>query len=149
MSFSIKFVDNNNQPIPRYEFKTLYRGRKSAVKRANSQGISTIKALAGQKLTIIDGQDRAQTTAIATYGSIQWTMIIGTDITREDISDASDILNQETSTTPQTSEQDDKPKPQTEQDPVIKVEKPKVTEVEKRQRQGQRLRLPQMKLKSP
>ena len=136
VAFSIKFVDNNNQPIPHYEFKTLYRGRQSAIKRANSQGISTIKALAGQKLTIIDGQDRAQTTAIATYGSKQWTMIIGTDITREDISDASDILNQETSTTPQTSEQDDKPKPQTEQDPVIKVEKLKVTEVEKKTETG-------------
>ncbi|WP_350587946.1 hypothetical protein [Psychrobacter sp. 78a-MNA-CIBAN-0178] len=131
VSFNIKFVDNNHQPIPHYEFKTLYRGRQSAIKRANRQGISTIKALAGQKLTLIDGQGRAQTTAIVTYGSKQWTMIIGTNITEEDISDASDILNQDTSTTPETSEQEDTPKPQTEQDPVIKVEKPKVTEVEK------------------
>lgn len=149
VSFNIEFVDNNNQPIPHYEFKTLYRGRQSAIKRANSQGISTIKALAGQKLTIIDGQVRAQTTAIVTYGSKQWTMIIGTDITREDISNVSDILSQEAPTTLETSEQDDTPKPQTKQDPVIKVEKPKVTEVEKRQRQGRHLRLPQMKLKSP
>ena len=133
VSFSIKFVDNNNQPIPRYEFKTLYRGRKSAIKRANRQGISTIQALAGQKLTVIDGQDRAQTTAIVTYGSKQWTMIIGTDITEEDISD---ILSQEASTTPETSKQEDKPKPQTEQNPIIKVEKPKVTEVEKKTETG-------------
>ncbi|WP_367110623.1 M23 family metallopeptidase [uncultured Psychrobacter sp.] len=136
VSFSIKFVDDNNQPIPHYEFKTLYRGRQSAIKRANNQGISTIKALVGQKLTVIDGQDRAQTTAIVSYGSKQWTMIIGTDITREDISDASDILNQDTSTTLETSEQDDTPKPQTEQDPVLKVKKPKVTEVEKKTETG-------------
>ena len=110
VSFSIKFVDNNNQPIPHYECKTLYRGRKSAIKRANRQGISAIKALAGQKLTIIDGQDRAQTTASVTYGSKQWTMIIGTDITEEDISDT---LSQEASTTPETSKQEDTPKPQT------------------------------------
>lgn len=135
VAFNIKFVDNNNQPIPHYEFKTLYRGRQSAIKRANRQGISAIKALAGQKLTIIDGQDRAQTTAIVTYGSKQWTMImiIGTDITEEDISD---ILSQEASTTPETSKQEDKPKPQTEQNPVIKVEKPKVTEVEKKTETG-------------
>ena len=136
VAFSIKFVDNSNQPIPHYEFKTLYRGRQSAIKRANRQGISTIKALAGQKLTLIDGQGRAQTTAIVTYGSKQWTMMIGTNITEEDISDASDILNQEASTTPETSEQEDKPKPQTEQNPVIKVEKPKVTEVEKKTETG-------------
>ncbi|MGP5658397.1 M23 family metallopeptidase, partial [Psychrobacter celer] len=136
VSFNIEFVDNNNQPIPHYEFKTLYRGRQSAIKRANSQGISTIKALAGQKLTIIDGQGRAQTTAIVTYGSKQWTMIIGTDITRKDISNVSDILSQEAPTTLETSEQDDTPKPQTKQDPVIKVEKPKVTEVEKKTETG-------------
>ena len=136
VSFNIEFVDNNNQPIPHYEFKTLYRGRQSAIKRANSQGISTINALAGQKLTIIDGQGRAQTTAIVTYGSKQWTMIIGTDITREDISNVSDILSQEAPTTLETSEQDDTPKPQTKQDPVIKVEKPKVTEVEKKTETG-------------
>ena len=136
VSFNIRFVDNNNQPIPHYEFKTLYRGRQSAIKRANSQGISTIKALAGQKLTVIDGQGRAKTTAIVTYGSKQWTMIIGTNITEEDISNVPDILNQEASTTPETSEQDDKPKPQTEQDPVIKIEKPKVTEVEKKTETG-------------
>ncbi|WP_435950796.1 hypothetical protein [Psychrobacter sp. DM8] len=138
VAFSIKFVDNNNQPISHYEFKTLYRGRQSALKRANGQGISTIKALAGEKLTVIDGQGRAQTTAIVTYGSKQWTMIIGTDISTEDISDASDTdtLSQEASTTPETSEQDDTPKPQTEQDPVIKVEKPKVIEVEKKTEDG-------------
>ena len=136
VSFNIEFVDNNNQPIPHYEFKTLYCGRQSAIKRANSQGISTINALAGQKLTIIDGQGRAQTTAIVTYGSKQWTMIIGTDITREDISNVSNTLSQETSTTPKTSKQENKPKPQTEQNPVIKVEKPKVTEVEKKTETG-------------
>lgn len=134
--FSIKFVDKKNQPIPHYEFKILYRDRQSAIKKASSQGISTIRALAGQKLTLIDGQGRAQTTAIATYGSKQWTMIIGTNITEEDISDASDILNQDTSTTPETSEQEDTPKPQTKQDPVIKVEKPKVKEVEKKTEAG-------------
>ncbi|WP_352310046.1 M23 family metallopeptidase [Psychrobacter sp. W2-37-MNA-CIBAN-0211] len=131
VSFNIKFVDNNHQPIPHYEFKTLYRGRHSAIKRANRQGISTIKALAGEKLTVIDGQGRAQTTAIVTYGSKEWAMIIGTDITEENISDASDALNQEAATTPETSEPNNTPQPQTEQDPVIKVEKPKVTEVEK------------------
>ncbi|OLF38100.1 MULTISPECIES: hypothetical protein [unclassified Psychrobacter] len=93
VAFSIKFVDNNNQPIPHYEFKTLYRGKQSAIKRANNQGISTIKALVGQKLTVIDGQDRAKTTAIVTYGSKQWTMIIGINITEEDISNVPDILN--------------------------------------------------------
>ena len=136
VSFSIKFVDNNNQPVPHYEFKTLYCGRQSAIKRANRQGISTIKALAGQKLTVVDGQGRAQTTAIVTYGSKQWTMIIGKDITEEDISDVSNTLSQEISTTPKTSKQENKPKPQTEQNPVIKVEKPKVTEVEKKTETG-------------
>lgn len=136
VSFSIKFVDNNNQLIPHYEFKTLYRGRQSAIKRANRQGISTIKALAGQKLTVVDGQGRAQTTAIVTYGSKQWTMIIDKDITEEDISDVSNTLSQETSTTPKTSKQENKPKPQTEQNPVIKVEKPKVTEVERKTETG-------------
>jgi len=136
VTFSIKFVDNKNQPIPHYEFKTLYRGRQSAIKRASSQGISTIKALAGQKLTLIDGQGRAQTTAIPTYGSKQWTVIIGTDITEENISNASDTLSQEASTTPETSESNDTPKPQIEQNPVIKVEKPKVTEIEKKTETG-------------
>ena len=134
--FNIKFVDNKNQPIPHYEFKILYRGKQSAIKRANSQGISTIKALAGQKLTLIDGQGRAQTTAIVTYGSKQWTMIIGTNITEEDISDVSDTLSQKAPTTPDTSEQDETSRPQTEQDPVIKVEKPKVTEIEKETETG-------------
>ncbi|ERL54932.1 hypothetical protein [Psychrobacter aquaticus] len=134
--FGIKFVDKKNQPIPHYEFKILYRGRQSATKRASSQGISTIKALAGQKLTLIDGQNRAQTTAIATYGSKQWTIIIGTDITEENISNASDTLSQEASTTPETSESNDTPKPQIEQNPVIKVEKPKVTEIEKKTETG-------------
>lgn len=134
--FSIKFVDNKNQPIPHYEFKILYRGRQSAIKRASSQGISIIRALAGQKLTLIDGQGRAQATAIATYGSKQWTIIIGTGITEENISDASDTLSQEASTTPETSESNDTPKPQIEQNPVIKVEKPKVIEIEKKTETG-------------
>ncbi|OXL28312.1 M23 family metallopeptidase [Psychrobacter sp. DAB_AL32B] len=136
VAFNIKFVNNNNQLIPHYEFKILYRGRQSAIKRANSQGISTIKALAGQKLTLVDGQGRAQTTAIVTYASKQWTIMIGKDITEEDISDVSDALNQETPTTPETSKQDVTPKPQAEQDPVIKIEKPKVTEIEKKTETG-------------
>lgn len=138
VTFSIKFVDGKNQPIPHYEFKTLYRGRRSAIKRASSQGISTIKALAGQKITLIDGQGRAQTTAIATYGSKQWTIIIGTDINEENISNVSDTLSQEASTTPETNESNDTPKPQIEQkqNSVIKVEKPKVTEIEKKTETG-------------
>ena len=134
VTFSIKFVDSNNQPIPHYEFRTLYSGSQSAIKRANSQGISTIKTLAGQKLTVIDGQQRGQTTAIVTHGSKQWIVIIGTDITKEDIKDASDALKQNAPTTPETSEQDNTPKPEAE--PVIKVEKPKITEVEKKTETG-------------
>ena len=95
VAFSIKFVDRNNKVIPNYEFMTLYRRNKSAIKRANSQGISTIKALAGQKLTVIDGQGIAQTTTIVTYGSKQWIMMIGTNIIEEDISNVSDALSQE------------------------------------------------------
>lgn len=136
VAFNIKFVNKNNQPIPHYEFKILYRGRQSAIKRANSQGISTIKALAGQKLTVIDGQGIAQTTAIVTYGSKQWTMIIGTNITEENISDVSDALSQGAPATSETSKQDETLKPETEQNPVTKVEKSEVKEVEKKTETG-------------
>ena len=136
VAFNIKFVNKNNQPIPHYEFKILYRGRQSAIKRANSQGISTIKALAGQKLTVIDGQGVAQTTAIVTYGSKQWTMMIGTNITEENISDVSDALSQGAPATSETSKQDETLKPETEQNPVTKVEKSEVKEVEKKTEEG-------------
>ena len=130
------FIDKNKNPVSNYEFKILYRDRQSAIKRANSQGISTIKALAGQKLTVIDGQGRAQTTAIVTYGSKQWTMIIGTNITKEDISDVSDALSQEAPATSKTSKQDEALKTETEQNPIIKLEKSEVKEIEKKTEEG-------------
>lgn len=64
ITLQLKFVDKSKKPIPNYQFKTVYRGRNSETKKANVRGIATIKALAGQHLTLIDGEERATTTAI-------------------------------------------------------------------------------------
>lgn len=136
VSFDIKFVDRSNKAIPNYEFITLYRGKKSSIKKTNVRGIAHIKALAGQKLVLIDGQDRATVTAIVTYGSKSWTVVIDDNISTEDISKVS--KNKE-KTTPKISPVDQGDESTEKLKPIqiqIQVEKPKIKEVEKKTKDG-------------
>lgn len=137
VSFRIKFVDNSNQPIPHYEFKTLYRGRQSAIKRAKVQGIAHIKALAGQQLTLIDGQGRAKATAIITDSIKQWVVVIDKNISIKDISTISNTLDETASHTSKVNQKENiVENKKREEKTQIQVEKFKVKETEKKTKHG-------------
>ncbi|PKG36464.1 MULTISPECIES: hypothetical protein [Psychrobacter] len=53
VTLQLIFIDKNKKPVPNYEFKTVYRGRTSEIRKANARGIATVKALAGQQLKVI------------------------------------------------------------------------------------------------
>lgn len=128
VSFSIRFVDVNDKIIPNYAFKTIYRDRESKIRKANSQGITQLKALAGQKITIIDSKDRAKASGIVTDGALKWTIRInGLGVEEAKTDDKSpktvnDVENGNQSKSDISPE--DKPTPE------IKVEKPKIKEKE-------------------
>lgn len=73
VTLQLKFVDKSKKPVPNYEFKTVYRGRTSEIKKANARGIATVKALAGQQLKIIHVAANKFTSNIVTDGSTEWT----------------------------------------------------------------------------
>lgn len=134
ITLQLKFVDKSKKPIPNYQFKTVYRGRTSETKKANVRGIATIKALAGQHLTLIDGEERATTTAIVTYGSKSWTIIIGKNILKEDVSKVSKSKEKVIpETSPVVRESKSTAKGNATQ---TKIEKPKIKEVEKKTKNG-------------
>lgn len=134
ITLQLKFVDKSKKPIPNYQFKTIYRGRTSETKKANVRGIATIKALAGQHLTLIDGEERATTTAIVTYGSKSWTIIIGKNILKEDVSKVSKSKEKAIpETSPVVRESKSTAKENATQ---TKIEKPKIKEVEKKTKNG-------------
>ncbi|WP_156916035.1 hypothetical protein [Psychrobacter sp. TB47] len=134
VTLQLKFVDKSKKPIPNYQFKTVYRGQTSETKKANVRGIAIIKALAGQHLKLIDGEERATTTAIVTYGSKSWTITIDKNISKEDVSKVSKSKEKtipETSSVVQESKSTEK-----ENATQTKIEKPKVKEVEKKTKDG-------------
>ncbi|WP_201575991.1 hypothetical protein [Psychrobacter immobilis] len=134
VTLQLKFVDKSKKPIPNYQFKTVYRGQTSETKKANVRGIAIIKALAGQHLKLIDGEERATTTAIVTYGSKSWTITIDKNISKEDVSKVSKSKEKtipETSSVVQESKSTKK-----ENATQTKIEKPKVKEVEKKTKDG-------------
>ena len=73
VTLQLKFIGKNKKPVPNYEFKTVYRGRTSEIKKANARGIATVKALAGQQLKIIHVAANKFTSNIVTDGSTEWT----------------------------------------------------------------------------
>ena len=105
VTLQLIFVDKNKNPVPNYEFKTVYRGRISEIKKANARGIATVKALAGQKLKIIHVAVNKFTSNIVTDGSTKWTY--NTD---KLIGDPSSTSNVATST-PSSSQKPDNTKP--------------------------------------
>jgi len=112
VTLQLIFVDENKKPVPNYEFKTVYRGRISEIKKANARGIATVKALAGQKLKIIHVAVNKLTSNIVTDGSTKWTY--NTDKLIEDPSNSpsstSSTSNVATST-PSSSQKSDNTKP--------------------------------------
>lgn len=73
VTLQLKFIDKNKKPIPNYQFKTVYRGRTSEIKKANARGIATVKALAGQQLKIIHIAANKFSRNIVTDGAAAWT----------------------------------------------------------------------------
>ncbi len=73
VTLQLIFIDENKKPVPNYEFKTVYRGRTSEIRKANARGIATVKALAGQQLKIIHVAANKFTSNIVTDGSTEWT----------------------------------------------------------------------------
>ena len=73
VTLQLKFVDKTKKPIPNYQFKTVYRGRTSEIRKANARGIATVKALAGQQLKIIHVTANKFTRNIVTDGATEWT----------------------------------------------------------------------------
>lgn len=84
VTLQLKFIDKNKKPVPNYEFKTVYRGRTSEIKKANARGIATVKALAGQQIKVIHQAIGKVSSNIVTVGKNGW--IYGVDKLIEDSS---------------------------------------------------------------
>lgn len=109
VTLQLIFVDENKKPVPNYEFKTVYRGRISEIKKANARGIATVKALAGQKLKIIHVAVNKFTSNIVTDGSTKWTY--NTDKLIEDPSNSPSSTSNVATSTPSSSQKPDNTKP--------------------------------------
>ena len=109
VTLQLIFVDKNKKPVPNYEFKTVYRGRISEIKKANARGIATVKALAGQKLKIIHVAVNKFTSNIVTDGSTKWTY--NTDKLIEDPSNSPSSTSNVATSTPSSSQKPDNTKP--------------------------------------
>lgn len=109
VTLQLIFVDENKKPVPNYEFKTVYRGRISEIKKANARGIATVKALAGQKLKIIHVAVNKFTSNIVTDGSTKWTY--NTDKLIEDPSNSPSSTSNVATSTPSSSQKSDNTKP--------------------------------------
>ena len=130
VSFSVKFINKEGQLLSNYKFMTVYRGKQSAMKETNTQGIVHIKALAGQKLTFIDGKNDNKGTKIVTNGSKQWVIVIDKNISTEDIDRVSDTLGDSNSEETKPAETPIEVAAEEKQTAQLKIEKPKVTETE-------------------
>ena len=109
VTLQLIFVDKNKKPVPNYEFKTVYRGRISEIKKANARGIATVKALAGQKLKIIHVAVNKFTSNIVTDGSTKWTY--NTDKLIGDPSNSPSSTSNVATSTPSSSQKPDNTKP--------------------------------------
>lgn len=109
VTLQLIFVDKNKKPVPNYEFKTVYRGRISEIKKANARGIATVKALAGQKLKIIHVAVNKFTSNIITDGSTKWTY--NTDKLIGDPSNSPSSTSNVATSTPSSSQKPDNTKP--------------------------------------
>ena len=109
VTLQLIFVDKNKKPVPNYEFKTVYRGRISEIKKANARGIATVKALAGQKLEIIHVAVNKFTSNIVTDGSTKWTY--NTDKLIGDPSNSPSSTSNVATSTPSSSQKPDNTKP--------------------------------------
>ncbi len=72
VTLQLKFIDKNKKPVPNYQFKTVYRGRTSEIKKANARGIATVKALAGQQIKVIHQATGKVSSNIVTDGKNGW-----------------------------------------------------------------------------
>lgn len=109
VTLQLIFVDKNKKPVPNYEFKTVYRGRISEIKKANARGIATVKALAGQKLKIIHVAVNKFTSNIVTDGSTKWTY--NTDKLIGNPSNSPSSTSNVATSTPSSSQKPDNTKP--------------------------------------
>ena len=100
VTLQLKFVDKNKKPVPNYEFKTVYRGRTSEIRKANARGIAVVKALAGQQLKIIHVVANKFTSNIVTDGSTEWTYSTDKLTENNSSSAGSTTSSQAPSTTP-------------------------------------------------
>ena len=79
VTLQLKFVDKNTKPIPNYQFKIVYRGRTSEIRKANARGIATVRALAGQQLKVIHIAANKFTKNIVTDGATDKGNVIHND----------------------------------------------------------------------
>ena len=79
VTLQLKFVDKNTKPIPNYQFKIVYRGRTSEIRKANARGIATVRALAGQQLKVIHIAANKFTKNIVTDGAADKGNVIHND----------------------------------------------------------------------
>ena len=107
VTLQLIFIDKNKKPVPNYQFKTVYRGRTSGIRKANARGIATVKALAGQQLKVIHVAANRFTSNIVTNGSTEW--IYSTDKLIENNSSSAGSTT--SSNAPSTTPSSQKPTP--------------------------------------
>lgn len=100
VTLQLIFIDKNKKPVPNYQFKTVYRGRTSGIRKANARGIATVKALAGQQLKVIHVTANKFTSNIVTNGSTEWTYSTDKLIENNSSSAGSTTSSNAPSTTP-------------------------------------------------
>ena len=115
VTLQLIFIDKNKKPVPNYEFKTVYRGRTSEIRKANARGIAVVKALAGQQLKIIHVVANKFTSNIVTDGSTEWTY--STDkLTENNSSSAGSTTSSQAPSTTPSSQKPSPTKPSTSSD---------------------------------
>ena len=115
VTLQLIFIDKNKKPVPNYEFKTVYRGRTSEIRKANARGIAIVKALAGQQLKVIHVAANKFTSNIVTDGSTEWTY--STDkLTENNSSSAGSTTSSQAPSTTPSSQKPSPTKPSTSSD---------------------------------
>ncbi|MEK6199622.1 MAG: hypothetical protein N2B60_05280 [Psychrobacter sp.] len=115
VTLQLKFIDKNKKPISNYQFKTVYRGRTSEIRKANTRGIATVKALAGQQIEVIHQASGKASSNIVTDGSTEWTY--STDkLTENTTSSAGSTTSSQASSTMPSSQKPSPTKPSTSSD---------------------------------
>ena len=116
VTLQLIFIDKNKKPVPNYEFKTVYRGRTSEIRKANARGIAIVKALAGQQLKVIHVAANKFTSNIVTDGSTEWTYSTDKLTENNSSSAGSTSSSNEPSTTTPSSQKTSPTKPSTSSD---------------------------------